>query len=197
MTDTTSPRSPVLVAIDFSEDSKAALVWACQFAERMDTPLVLLHVVHDLASHPGFYHPSKTAHLEPMQDVAEAMMGEFLGQLRSEQPALHVLDNADLQFVPGLPPSRIVEVANLLHASLIAMGSRGITSLPHKLLGATAERVAELSMIPVVIVKSETHGLMDKKEIKRKEKRRKKERKKLKELLGLKQKPEGQDDTDG
>lgn len=187
--------SPVLVAIDFSEDSKAALIWACHFAHCSGAPITVLHVVHDMASQPGFYHPKKTDRLEPMQDVAESMMVEFLEQLRAEHPELSKLETLDLQFVPGLPPSRIVEVAGLLKAQLIALGSRGITSLPHKLLGAVAERVAELSTIPVVVVKSETHGEMGKKEKKRVQKQIKKDRKKLKEILGIKSKEDKADDV--
>jgi len=185
--------NPILVAIDFSEDSREALIWACRFAECTNAPLVLLHVVHDLASKPGFYHPEGSTQMEPMQDVAEAMMGEFLSLLRKDHPELQPLDSAELQFIPGLPPSRIVEVAGLLKASLIAIGSRGITNLPHRLLGAVAERVLELSFIPVIVVKSENHGEVGKKEAKRREKRRKKDRKKLKDILGLgnKQKEQG------
>lgn len=178
-------KGPILAAIDFSEDSKAALVWACKFADCTGAPLVVLHVVHDLASHPGFYHLKKAEQLQPMQEIAESMMDEFLEGLRGEHPELHILDSVDLQFVPGLPPTRIIEVAGLLNASLIAIGSRGITSLPHKLLGMVAERVVELSFIPVVVVKSETHGVLGKKEIKREEKRQKKDRKRLKDLLGI------------
>jgi nucleotide-binding universal stress UspA family protein len=44
---------PVLVATDFSEDSKAALIWACKFAGRNHAPLILLHVVHDPVSSPA------------------------------------------------------------------------------------------------------------------------------------------------
>ena len=78
----------VLVAIDFSEDSKAALLWACNFADCSSAPLILLHVVHDLASHPGFYHPEKADHLESMQEVAESMMAEFLARLKTDHPEL-------------------------------------------------------------------------------------------------------------
>lgn len=188
---------PILVAIDFSEDSKAALLWACRLAECSGAPLTLLHVVHDLASHPGFYHPEKTPRLEPMQDVAESMMEEFLAKVRGEQPDLEPLQTLNLQFVPGLPPSRIVEVAGLLNAGLIVIGSRGNTGLPHRLLGAVVERVAELAVVPVVIVKSETHGALGKKDRKRAEKRQKKDRRKLKDLLGIKKQsgsPEGVSD---
>lgn len=163
----------------------AALKWACQLAETTGSPLVILHVVHDMASNPGFYHQESTNGLQPMQEVAESMMDEFLLRLRSECPELQILDKADLQFVPGLPPTRIVEVSSLLQASLIAIGSRGVTCLPHRLLGATAERVAELSNIPVVVIKSDSHGVLNKKELKRKDKRLKKDRKRLKHLLGI------------
>jgi universal stress protein A len=120
----------VLVAIDFSEDSKAALLWACNFAECNSTPLILLHVVHDLASNPGFYHPEKSDHLESMQDVAESMMAEFLARLKTEHPELCSIGEADLRFVPGLPPTRIVEVASLLNSRLIVIGGRGLTRPP-------------------------------------------------------------------
>jgi len=185
MSETSNFNSPLLVAVDFSEDSMAALNWACRHAETTGAPLVILHVIHDLASNPGFYHPIKTIGLQPMEDVAESMMDEFLLRLRSEHPELQILDKADLQFVPGLPPTRIVEVSSLLKASLIAIGSRGVTSLPHRLLGATTERVAELSKIPVVIIKSDSHGVLDKKEQKLQKKHLKKDRKRLKHILGL------------
>jgi nucleotide-binding universal stress UspA family protein len=187
----------VLVAIDFSEDSKAALLWACNFAECSSAPLILLHVVHDLASNPGFYHPEKSDHLESMQDVAESMMAEFLTRLKTEHPELCAIDEADLRFIPGLPPTRIVEVAGLLNSRLIVIGGRGLTSPPDKRLGSVAQRVVDLSMIPVVVIKSEAHGVLKKKERKRLEKRQKKDWKKLKELLGISNKPESVDGVDG
>ena len=187
----------VLVAIDFSEDSKAALLWACDFAECSSVPLIMLHVVHDLASHPGFYHPEQSDHLESMQDVAESMMAEFLARLKTDHPELCSIDEADLRFIPGLPPTRIVEVAGLLNSRLIVIGSRGMTGPAHKQLGSVAHRVVELSAIPVVVIKSETHGVLKKKERKRLEKRQKKDRKKLKDLLGISHKPESMDGVDG
>ena len=111
--------APVLACLDFSEDSKSALIWACKFAESNGIPLVLLHVVHDIAAHPGFYKMKKSGKPEPMLDIAESMLDEFLDQVRSQHPELEVLHNADVQLVPGLPPTRIIEVAGLLNASLI------------------------------------------------------------------------------
>ena len=97
----------------------------------------------------------------------------------------------------GLPPTRIVEVAGLLNSRLIVIGGRGMTGPAHKQLGSVAHRVVELSAIPVVVIKSETHGVLKKKDRKRLEKRKKKDRKKLKELLGISRKPESMDGVDG
>ena len=193
----TSAVNPILVAIDFSEDSRAALVWACKFAEYTDAPLVVLHVVHDLASQPGFYLTKKTDPLQTMQDVAETMMNDFLSQLKAEYPEPGPLHTAAVRLVPGLPPTRIIEVAGLLKADLISIGGRGVDCPPNSKLGSVAERVVELSRIPVVVVKSEKHGVLSKKQLKRLEKRQKKDRKRLKGLLGLTAKDRDQEEGDG
>lgn len=192
------PDKPILVAIDFSHDSKAALEWACNYSAFSGQGLILLHIVHDQAANPGFYKPAKDKELKPMMEVAESMMTEFVKEARNgDSVRRSCLDKAEQQFVRGLPPSRIVEVSELLNASLIVMGSRGITGPPHKLMGSVAERVVELSKTPVVVVKAEDIPEPKKKEIKRQQKQQKKDRRWLKDKLGLGQKPEKEANSDG
>ena len=45
----------ILVPVDFSDHSKAALIQACEFAQLMSTSLMVLHVVHDPGEMPGYY----------------------------------------------------------------------------------------------------------------------------------------------
>ena len=187
---------PIIVCIDFSEDSRAALIWACRLADNNSEALTLLHIVHDLASHPGFYHPKNSDHLEPMQDVAQSMMDEFLEQVRFQHAELASLTTADVRLLPGLPPTRIVEVAGLLNASLLVLGGHGIASPSHKRLGSVVERVAELSKIPVAIIKAESSAEMSKKEMKQQKKRQKKENKMLKKLLGISRQDAGKERVD-
>jgi len=177
------PAQRILAAVDFSEDSKAALVWACKFAECKESEIIVLHVVHDPVSSPGFYRRSREDAMQPMQTVAEEMMEDFLAAIETEHPELRELARVDSRLIGGLPPTRIVETAELLHVDLIVVGSRGITGLPHKLLGSTAERVVELSPGPIVVVKAKNHGKPGKKERKQQEKQRKKEKKRLKKML--------------
>jgi len=174
----TEQDQPVLVAIDFSADSRAALLWACEFADRMGARLVLLHVVHDPASNPGFYHSETPGQMQPMQDIAESMMKDFLADMTRNHPDLDALKSIETRLVQGLPPGRIVEAAGLLKAKLIVIGSRGMTGLDHMLLGSVAERVVELAPGPVVVVKAENSGKK-----KKKNKKRKKDKKRLKDKL--------------
>lgn len=144
---------PLLVAVDFSEDSREALVWASRQAEQTGSPLVILHVVHDPAASPGFYRRPGEDWLRPMVEVAEQMMAEFLADMKQSHPELKALAAAETKMVSGLPPGRIVETAEAVGAALIVVGSCGRTGLPYIMLGSVAQRVAQTARVPVVIVK--------------------------------------------
>ncbi len=146
---------PILVAVDFTADSEAALIWACRYAAFLHAPIKVLHVLHDPAESPGAYSSKENDTLRPMEEVAGEMMSAFLE--RTLQMAGPSGASADVEpiIVKGLPPSRIVEMAEKIGAEVIVMGSRGRTGLPHLLLGSKAERVAQLAPIPVTIVKAD------------------------------------------
>ena len=145
---------PILVPVDFSPYSAAALVWAARLGELLDAPLVVLHVAHDPESAPGYYVRSKRKkHLRRISEAAEEMMEEFLKQVAKDNPDCERLKKIESRLVHGLPVTRILQVAEKLGARQIVMGSQGRTGLPHLLLGSKSERVAQLSPIPVTIVK--------------------------------------------
>ena len=147
---------PILVAIDFSDDSDAAAAWAIRQADAHGLPLSIIHVVHDPVDHPGFYRSEADDINRPMGDVAKDMLDQYVERLKAEAPASSVLADAELILVRGLPPTRIVEAATTIGASQIVMGCRGLTGVPHLLLGSQAERVIHLSPIPVTVVKAES-----------------------------------------
>ena len=55
--------------------------------------------------------------------------------------------------VIGTPVTRILEIAKKKKASMIILSSHGRTGLSHLLVGSKAERVVQLSPIPVLVVK--------------------------------------------
>ena len=151
-----SRSGPILVPVDFSADSIAALEWAAETSRCLGAPLVLVHVLHDPYDAPGLYAPDATeAGAKPMLEVAQAMTAEFVERMRREHPDLPEFEKLETRVLVGLPATRIVELAELLDARLIVMGSRGRTGLQHLLVGSKAERVVQLAPMPVTIVKAE------------------------------------------
>lgn len=145
---------PILAPIDFSASSEAVLKWAAEAARRYHAPLLVLHVVHDLAAAPGYYH-SKKGRLRRLEDGAGDMMKDCMKHFDKKYPELEIGKLATTELVIGLPVNRILEVAEKSDARQIVIGSQGRTGLPHLLLGSKAERVAQLARVPVTIVKAE------------------------------------------
>lgn len=145
---------PILVPVDFSPSSVAALQWAAEASQSFDAPLIVLHVVHDPGAAPGYYAQGGKD-LRPMEDTAKEILESFLDDARKTHPALARVKRLESMLVVGLPASRILEVAEKVGARLIVMGSQGRTGLSHLLLGSKAQRVVQLSPVPVTIVKAD------------------------------------------
>jgi nucleotide-binding universal stress UspA family protein len=145
---------PILVAVDFSSDSISALLWGARQAELENASLTILHVIHDPADAPGFYNAAGDDLLRTMAERSKDMMDAFLDEVKTAHPEAAALANAAVTIVPGLPAGRIVEVAGKISSRMIVIGSLGRTGLDAILLGSVAERVVQLSRVPVVVVKS-------------------------------------------
>jgi nucleotide-binding universal stress UspA family protein len=146
---------PILVPVDFSPHSEAALVYAAELAEKLGNELIILHVVHDPGEAPGYYSvKGRDKQLRRMEDVATEMLDEFFRKMKRKHPSLHALEQATTLLVVGLPVNRILESAEKVHARMIIMASQGRTGLAHVLLGSKAEQIVRLAPVPVMIVKN-------------------------------------------
>ncbi len=151
-------KNTLLVAVDFTSFSEKALVFASELAEKLNAELVVLHVIHDPAEAPGFYAQKgkKKKFLRSMEEAAEEMMEEFLAKMRKDHPDQLPIKKAVSLLVVGTPVTRILEIAEKEQAKMIIIGSHGRTGLSHLLVGSKAERVVQLSPIPVTVVKTPT-----------------------------------------
>ena len=147
---------PVVIAIDFSDDSKAALEWGMEEAALRNAPATILHVIHDPGDAPGYYHKKQKKIMVPLTEAAEQIFDEFIDDCSSEIPALKEFDERSVRrkLAKGVPVRRILEFAAKWNARMIVMGSRGQTGFKHLLMGSKAEQVVQLSPVPVMIVKA-------------------------------------------
>jgi nucleotide-binding universal stress UspA family protein len=148
---------PIVVPVDFSDCSRAALLQASQLSACTGQPIIVLHVVHDPAEMPGYYSritkKKKVAHI---QDLAQEAFDRFISETLEQYPNVERLQHAETRLVIGLPVSRILEVIDNTGASMVVMGSQGRTGIQHIMLGSKAEQIVRLSPVPVLIVKDTT-----------------------------------------
>jgi nucleotide-binding universal stress UspA family protein len=135
----------ILVPVDFSDHSAAALVHAAKLAEILPAALIALHVVHDPGEMPGYYSKLiKKKRFERIQDIAAEAFAEFMSQQT-------LPDDAGQLMVIGLPVTRILEVVEALDPVMVVMGSQG--RMEHLIIGSKAAQVIQLCPVPVTIVK--------------------------------------------
>lgn len=147
--------APILVPVDFSRHSTAALLEAAKLAGCTGQQLLVLHVIHDPAEMPGYYgQVTKKKKLVRIEDLAREAFDEYLGQVRSAHPNIKPLAQCQELLVVGLPVTRILEVIERSGTTMVVMGSQGRTGLDHMMLGSKAEQVVRLSPAPVLIVKA-------------------------------------------
>jgi nucleotide-binding universal stress UspA family protein len=151
-------RHPLLVPMDFSDCSRAALLYASRLVEGTRIPLLLLHVIHDDIRRPGVYRSQISQHMaRPITDIAAEMVEDMLAEIRSQEPGLQALQTVETLLIRGLPGRRIIEVAEREQAALIVMGTHGRNGFAHLMQGSVAEYVAKYARSPVMTVKDDSY----------------------------------------
>lgn len=154
-TTTASAAAPVLVPVDFSSCSRAALQFAANFMRCINAPLLVLHVVHENGAEAGFYRRNgNPGTLRPVEDIARDMLAEFIADVCGDCRDAGGPLEPRLLLVTGLPAARIQEIAERERAGLIVMGTHARTGLARMASGSVATEVMQHCRIPVTIVKA-------------------------------------------
>lgn len=139
-----SPVPSVLVAVDFSPSSDAALEMTARLASALGVEAVLLHV-------------------DPLPETAP-LAGEAAGRRdlarsaleRSRQSMIELGVSTVTLLRPGDPAQEILRVASARAPSFIVVGSHGQSPATTPLLGSVADRVVRYSPYPVLVVPHES-----------------------------------------
>jgi nucleotide-binding universal stress UspA family protein len=144
------PVKRILVPVDFSECSHAAVEWATLLALRFDAAVDVLHVwsVSVLESWTPYEPDGVDRHLIHLEQAeAGNSMKEILTRLeQAGVPAHGRVDSGD-------PLHTILRVAADGEYDVIVMGTHGRTGLTHLLLGSVAESVVRRAPCPVLTIR--------------------------------------------
>ncbi len=145
----------ILVAVDFTQDSLEAVQEALVIGKPWESRLHLLHVVHEPVEGAGAHQKKKELKKmwRPVLEVAADTMKAFVKEHDLAKQAKQAKVGLETVVIPGVPASQIVHTAKKLKAGMIILGYSGTTGIANLLMGATTEKVLQLSDLPVLVVK--------------------------------------------
>src|SRR4029079_19741313 len=134
----------LVVGVDGSPASDAALEWAVDYAAARHAPLCILHGAGDLGDN---LIPFKQDAREMLAKNSRRVTEHALETVRRRTPEL------DVEIQDPFEDARQA-LLDLEHASMIVLGTRGLGSVKRLLLGSVSQAVSSRSRYPVTVVRS-------------------------------------------
>ena len=139
-------RPPIVVGIDGSDSSMAALAWAAKEADRRELPL---HVVHawsiplpPVSMGPAIMHPGD----DQLREAAQAVLDQAVASAHSSAPTVEIV--AELS--AGPPASILLKKSE--DAAMLIVGRSGLDSFSEFFLGSISMQVVTHADCPVAVV---------------------------------------------
>jgi nucleotide-binding universal stress UspA family protein len=134
----------ILVPVDSSENSKAALKEAIKIAKLTGGKITLIHVY--LSWSPALID-NMEAWRAALKNSAKTILDKAQNIAEAEGFKVETL------LVDGNAVQEIVNTANSGHFDLIVMGARGVSKITEILLGSVSSGVLKKAKCPVLIIK--------------------------------------------
>ena len=140
----------ILVPVDFSGHSGAALDLAIDFAKAFEASITLLHCYQiDPSGGSPYGIAMPPDYVRGIEETADGDLREWCEKAAAKGVA------ADYCLSSVSPAPAIVHRAEAIDADLIVMGTRGLSGLSHLMIGSVAERTLRFAPCPVITVKAE------------------------------------------
>jgi nucleotide-binding universal stress UspA family protein len=148
----------ILVGVDFSPESEAAVAQAAQLARQRSARLMLAHVmplpgevVEDSTYDPIFRAQVASQELGALHRTQSA---DLLQDLASRCEALGI--EVESVLVDDNPSDGLARVADEMGADLLVVGTHGRTGLKRFLLGSVAERAVRLAKVHALVARGDS-----------------------------------------
>jgi nucleotide-binding universal stress UspA family protein len=132
----------ILVPIDFSQTSKAALRYGVELARQFSAQIHLLHVPEPLLEWPG------ATYAVGVRETMQRAECESLRHLLTDTETRELRPECAVRL--GTPSSEIVRYAEEHEIDVIVMGTHGRTGVARVLMGSVAEAVVRTAPCPVL-----------------------------------------------
>lgn len=139
----------ILVPTDFSEQSNIALEQSYTLAREYHAEITLLYVIEDSGMLVKLF--SSEQHEDHRKNVQYQL--DLLAAAVEKKSKITV----NTLIAKGVIYEKIAEVADLINATMIIMGTNGGEGLKKRFIGSNALRVARESKIPVITIKGKHH----------------------------------------
>ena len=138
---------PVLVGVDGSPISEAAIEFACEEARLRGVPVLAIYVWWQIPTHTfGPDQPGRFG-LQQASEEADRLLAEMMAPWMTKYPDVHV----ELRTVQGFNPSQeLIEASR--EAGLVVVGSRGRGGFAGLLLGSVGRDLTGHAHCPVAVV---------------------------------------------
>ena len=142
--------SRILIPIGFSDQSMIALGQGFNLAKIKKSEIILLSVIENQKKIESLFLDDKTHELQ--QKVNDKLVE--VGKKYAAEYDIHV----ETMVAKGRVYEKIIEVAEMVNADLIVMGTNGTPKgVLKKVIGTNAERVVRLAHCPVITLKGKDH----------------------------------------
>ncbi|WP_281063132.1 universal stress protein [Gordonia sp. 'Campus'] len=138
---------PVVVGVDGSPTSHAAIAHAFRQADPLGTSLLAVHSFGGFSG--AAFHGQGQQVIRQLRDEAEAMLGEQLAGHAEDFPDVRV----EKRVAIGAPAADIADAAE--SARLVVLGTRGRGGFRGLLLGSVSQAVVQVAPCPVMVVQNE------------------------------------------
>ena len=142
-------KNQILVPVDFSEQSLIALDQSYNLAREIGAEITLLYVIEEVGLLSKFF--SKQQDEEMRKSIEENLRKLASDVEKKSQVAVNTM------IAKGAVYDKIVEVSEMINATLIIMGCNGADNLKKKFIGANSLRVVRESKVPVITIKGKHH----------------------------------------
>lgn len=139
----------IVVPVDFGEQAQIAIEQAAHLAKMISAEITLVYVMESGGFLSRFVSKGQD---EEMRKEIDSKLDELIDQVQKDHGV-----KCDRVIAHGSVYDKVAEVADMLSAKFIVMGTNGSTGARKRFIGSNTLRIVRESKVPVITIKGKHH----------------------------------------